>query len=647
MHQTQAQRNTVVITGIGGVGKSQLVSEYLHSHKSEFASIFWIDAGSESLIRQSFERIALQLLRECKKRRIEGLDEALDAFKSASADDQLDRARELVAKWLSYPGNTDWLIVVDGYDDVDNIDIQTYLPTPDVGNVIITSRRPEAGRLGFHLPLDLFSIKDGMMLLFHSSRLMHLAEKVTNGESTSDVRSIGVDRLSDTLRAAAGVVHQLGYLPLAVDQAGAYIHAQQIEIEQYLPRLFSNFKKVSSRKPKANWPYGKTLFTTWEMSLEAIQTRNPAAAKILVLCAFLGTESITLDMFRTLTDYEPSLYSSGPSGKSSIDELADVTWSKYKRGDIASIKDAIAYFDKHSEDSSENLDETLELLFTYSLAARRGTSGISVHPLVLLWAKERLTKAEQIETARDVVVLVSEYNSRRIGVLDGFSEHFLPQILRCYHLMEVYLIDELQGSDDWPLLIAVERLIVDLHNSKDIAAPLWLNTQLTKNRLMRQRSLDLSIVIGHSHPNLAMDMPADIRDMGMARQPLVRAELLMVLHSIKYHNGSVNSKTYRHFRSILKHGSRHPVDQGTNRLEHVKERLEILHNLFKWEVELSASMRFMTPAEKVLELLKRLQRAQESYLLQVMDLMKDSVERWLAGASSKFLIRSLFVSEKG
>jgi hypothetical protein len=180
--QKHGQRNTAVITGIGGVGKSQLASEYLYLHQYDFASIFWIDAGSEELIRQGLENIALVLLRECKKRKIEGIDDALVAFKEAGMQERQNRAIELVAKWLSCPGNTKWLLVFDGYDDIDNIDIQEYLPTIDVGHIIITSRRPEAGRLGSQMALDLFSMADGMMLLIRSARQTDNVKFMTNGE---------------------------------------------------------------------------------------------------------------------------------------------------------------------------------------------------------------------------------------------------------------------------------------------------------------------------------------------------------------------------------------------------------------------------------------------------------------------------------
>jgi hypothetical protein len=110
--KSEQTRNTVVITGIGGVGKSQLATEYIYLHRSEFSSIFWIDAGSEDLIRQSFERIAMDLLREYKSRKLEGLDDAFDAFESAEGRDRENRAGRLVMKWLSYPDNTQWLIVL-------------------------------------------------------------------------------------------------------------------------------------------------------------------------------------------------------------------------------------------------------------------------------------------------------------------------------------------------------------------------------------------------------------------------------------------------------------------------------------------------------------------------------------------------------
>ena len=93
---------------------------------------------------------------------------------------------------------------------------------------------------------------------------------------------------------ARRIVQKLGYLPLAIDQAGAYLNILSKPLHTFLPLFESNFKTVLGKKPpKAVWQYGeKTVITTWEISFQAIQDQDPQAAQLLLLCSFISNEDI-------------------------------------------------------------------------------------------------------------------------------------------------------------------------------------------------------------------------------------------------------------------------------------------------------------------------------------------------------------------
>ena len=93
------------------------------------------------------------------------------------------------------------------------------------------------------------------------------------------------------------IVEKLGYLPLAIDQAGAYLNKLSKPLRTFLPLFEANFKSTLNRKPpSALWQYGeKTVVTTWEISFEAIQNEDPQAAELLLLCSFLSNEDIKAD----------------------------------------------------------------------------------------------------------------------------------------------------------------------------------------------------------------------------------------------------------------------------------------------------------------------------------------------------------------
>jgi hypothetical protein len=141
---------------------------------------------------------------------------------------------------------------------------------------------------------------------------------------------------------------------------------------------------------------------------------------------------------------------------------------------------------------AENLPETLEILFSYSLLKRRGIDGISLHPLVQLWAKERLDKDRQVAMARDAVILVAEEHLRKreqTNFLAGkFSRHFYPQTVRCLQLIERSLSHVLPTTEDVALLLSVEQIAVDFVYSSNFAAARDLLVLLSHNPRSKQRA---------------------------------------------------------------------------------------------------------------------------------------------------------------
>ena len=83
----------------------------------------------------------------------------------------------------------------------------------------------------------------------------------------------------------------MGALPLALDQAGAYISVMQIAFSRYLLQFKDTFAEVAREKPPtAVWQYrDDSVFTTWEVSFNAL---GHAAQELLLLFGFLDNESI-------------------------------------------------------------------------------------------------------------------------------------------------------------------------------------------------------------------------------------------------------------------------------------------------------------------------------------------------------------------
>lgn len=99
---------------------------------------------------------------------------------------------------------------------------------------------------------------------------------------------------------AAEIVKKLGYLPLAIDQAGAYVAARGMPLQRYMKVYEKNFRRIFGERPQSPvWTYrDQTVFTTWEISFEEIKAKNEEAAELLLLCSFLHNEDIWEEMLR-------------------------------------------------------------------------------------------------------------------------------------------------------------------------------------------------------------------------------------------------------------------------------------------------------------------------------------------------------------
>ena len=120
------------------------------------------------------------------------------------------------------------------------------------------------------------------------------------------------------LAIASKIVDRLGGLPLAIDQAAAYIRYERLRLHQldtFLKLYDLRREEILSHIPPHFWEYGTmqihgkeeqkkalSAFTTWEMSLEQVKTDNNVFSNemthFLTLSAFLNHTRIEEWLFR-------------------------------------------------------------------------------------------------------------------------------------------------------------------------------------------------------------------------------------------------------------------------------------------------------------------------------------------------------------
>ena len=201
-----------------------------------FASIFWIDASSVGTITQGPKGI-------CN----------LPAAQSSG----LDGSPESALYWIGSL-KENYVMVFDNADALSPAELEDYFPTLGKwGNILITSRNSAMQCLTLlENSLEVTEMKenDAIELLLKSSCL-----------DTSRM-----DFQADALR----IVKELCCLPLAIDQAGAYIACGVTSIRNYLANYFEHQKTLLSHSEFIGASkYKKTVYETWELSYKEIQQR--------------------------------------------------------------------------------------------------------------------------------------------------------------------------------------------------------------------------------------------------------------------------------------------------------------------------------------------------------------------------------------
>jgi ATP/maltotriose-dependent transcriptional regulator MalT len=162
-------RRTVVLHGLGGMGKTQLTVAYAKRHKESYSAIFWLNIKDESSLKQSFARLAKQILRD---------HPSASRLSSVDIKGDLDEVIDAVKAWLSLPNNTRWLMIYDNYDnpslpeitDPAAVNIHKFLPESYQGSVIITTRSSQV-KIGHPIRVrKLENVSESLEILSNMSR---------------------------------------------------------------------------------------------------------------------------------------------------------------------------------------------------------------------------------------------------------------------------------------------------------------------------------------------------------------------------------------------------------------------------------------------------------------------------------------------
>ncbi|RFN52394.1 hypothetical protein FIE12Z_3325 [Fusarium flagelliforme] len=275
LHQTD-KHVRVALTGLGGVGKSQIAIEYAYRFRESVpqAWVFWVHAANTSRFEEAYRAIADKV--EIPERD----NPKVDIFK-------------IVHNWLADERNGRWLLILDNADDDGPFfdpdrPLEGFLPQTPNGKLLVTSRKRSAatnlvGSQGHTLEVKPMGEDDALTLLSTRGLL---------NESNQD--------------DSKALVQALEYIPLAITHAAACIKASALmtmadyirrfeESEAYLVKVLGKEEYKDIRRDNS---IRHAVIATWQISFAQIQETEPSAADLLALMSMFDRQGIPVCLLR-------------------------------------------------------------------------------------------------------------------------------------------------------------------------------------------------------------------------------------------------------------------------------------------------------------------------------------------------------------
>ena len=266
-----------VISGMGGIGKTELATQYIHHNIDTYEIIWWIRAEHQDRVRDALVKLGQRL-----------------ELRQATWDSARDRTVAAVRETLESGRWSSWLLVFDNAANPD--DLVKYIPTsrPD-GHVIITTRQPNWSGYIVADSIAVSPFTDEESVSF----LRHTVPSLAEGNGVSEAED--ARRASEASRLAT----MLGHLPIAVEHAAAYLAETGQTVEEYLDRFTENAHQLLSEQPTDS-DLPAPVSGTWAMSITLL---TADAEHLFNLCSFFSPEPIATELF-----LQPAADIEGPSG---------------------------------------------------------------------------------------------------------------------------------------------------------------------------------------------------------------------------------------------------------------------------------------------------------------------------------------------
>ena len=419
--KTAALTQRQAISGLGGIGKTQTAVEYAYRYQGDYQVIAWVKADEPGTLATEFSTLArllnLPVMQETDQTYI----------------------IESVKHW--FHEHSGWLILFDNADDL--LMVRKFLPSSEKGHILLTTRSQTAGNIAQPVTLEKMLPEEGTLFLLHRSRLLDVDSSL---ESASPI----------DVAKARELVREMDGLPLALDQAAAYIEETRCSLSDYLQLYRDRARQADllKRRGKYATDHQEPVATTWSLAFEKVQQANAGAADLLRLCAFLDPDAIMEEIItKGASELGPILQ------KVAVDPMA--------------------------------LHESIGELLNYSLISRNPDHTLTIHRLVQAVVKQGMNKTVQRRWAERAVKAVNQAFPEVKYENWPACQQYIPQVLVCASLIDIWGMTFPEATE---LLMEAADYLYD-------------HADYAQAELLLQRALDIrERVLGSDHPDTGITL---------------------------------------------------------------------------------------------------------------------------------------------
>jgi tetratricopeptide (TPR) repeat protein len=325
-----------------------------------------------------------------------------------------------------------WLIVLDNVEAPEML--REFLPEEPQGHLVLTSRAQVMGTIAQKIDLLAMDSGEGSWFLLRRAQKLAL-DAPFDAASPPDQQH------------ARAISQELGGLPLALEQAGAYIEETGCSLPGYGERYREQHAELLKRRsPLSDPDYPWTVATTWTLSFVRVRQTNPAAAELLCFLAFLNPDGIPLSLIRNAASYLPRHLRHAAGSAVKLD------------GAIGDLR-RYSLVQRHEEDEMPAIGEAL-----------------SIHRLVQTVLKDAMPEKTRRKWAERTVKAVHQAFSVRV---------YIPQAQACGVLIEEYELASKEAAN----LLYQAGYQAQLRQLNWGAGLLYLKALLIFERIYKPRSM--------------------------------------------------------------------------------------------------------------------------------------------------------------